>query len=116
MDLTMILDHSTIASMTLDLPGSISISQFKATCLAVLEQVRASGRAIVITKRGKPIAEVGPATSASLGAHWMGSLEGTCEMDDDLFTSVEDPDEWTGDWENVRKGLNPPDMGSGSKK
>ena len=39
---------------------TLSVSKFKATCLAVLEEVRTKKKRIIITKRGKPIAEVVP--------------------------------------------------------
>jgi prevent-host-death family protein len=39
---------------------SMSASKFKATCLAVLEEVARQKTRIIITKRGKPIAEVIP--------------------------------------------------------
>jgi prevent-host-death family protein len=40
--------------------NSLSVSKFKATCLAVLEEVRTNKKRILITKWGKPIAEVVP--------------------------------------------------------
>jgi len=39
---------------------SLSVSEFKATCLAVLEDVKKSKKRVLITKRGKPIAEIVP--------------------------------------------------------
>lgn len=39
---------------------SLSVSEFKATCLSVLEDVKNQKKRIVITKRRKPIAEVIP--------------------------------------------------------
>jgi prevent-host-death family protein len=39
---------------------TISASRFKAQCLALLDEVAASGETIVITKRGKPVARVSP--------------------------------------------------------
>ncbi len=39
---------------------TISVSQFKATCLAVLKDVNQQKKKVLITKRGKPIAEVVP--------------------------------------------------------
>lgn len=39
---------------------TLSVSKFKATCLAVLEEVKRKKKRIIITKRGKPIAEVIP--------------------------------------------------------
>lgn len=38
----------------------MSVSQFKATCLAVLERVRRTGEPLVITKHGIPIAQIVP--------------------------------------------------------
>ena len=39
---------------------TISASQFKAKCLALLDDVAESGQSLVITKRGKPVARVEP--------------------------------------------------------
>ena len=39
---------------------TLSVSKFKATCLAVLEEVNRKKKRIIITKRGRPIAEVIP--------------------------------------------------------
>ena len=39
---------------------SLSVSKFKATCLAVLEEIAQTGKRVLITKRGKPLAEVVP--------------------------------------------------------
>ena len=40
---------------------TFSVSQFKARCLAVIERIRRTGETIVITKKGKPVAQVSPA-------------------------------------------------------
>jgi prevent-host-death family protein len=40
---------------------TIPASQFKAKCLALLDEVAATGESIVVTKRGKPVAQVVPA-------------------------------------------------------
>ena len=39
---------------------SLTVSKFKATCLAVVEEVAKSKKPVIITKRGKPIAELIP--------------------------------------------------------
>jgi prevent-host-death family protein len=44
------MDHETIEQ--------IAISNFKATCLAVLERVRKTGKPILVTRIGQPIAEL----------------------------------------------------------
>jgi prevent-host-death family protein len=38
----------------------IKASEFKAKCLAVLDEVERTRRSVVITKRGKPVAELVP--------------------------------------------------------
>lgn len=39
----------------------ISASQFKARCLALLDEVAEGGSELVVTKRGRPVAKVVPA-------------------------------------------------------
>jgi prevent-host-death family protein len=39
---------------------TLSVSEFKAKCLSVLQDVNKQKKRIIITKRGKPIAEVIP--------------------------------------------------------
>jgi prevent-host-death family protein len=40
---------------------TISVSHFKARCLALIERVRRTGETVLITKKGKPVAQVLPA-------------------------------------------------------
>lgn len=40
----------------------INASDFRARCLSILDRVSRTGERIVILKRGKPVAELGPAT------------------------------------------------------
>lgn len=42
----------------------VTASDFKARCLAILDRVQQTGERIVISKRGLPVAELGPATKA----------------------------------------------------
>jgi len=42
---------------------TVAISEFKATCLALLERVKNTREPILITKKGKPIAQVLPPRS-----------------------------------------------------
>ena len=39
---------------------TIPVSEFKANCLRLLDEVQAKGNRIVITKRGRPVAQVRP--------------------------------------------------------
>lgn len=45
-------------------PDTISISEFKARCLELLETLRSSNGTLVITKHGTPIARVTPVRPA----------------------------------------------------
>jgi prevent-host-death family protein len=53
---------------------SINASDFKARCLRVLDEVQATRHEVVITKRGKPVAKLGPigAARGSLRGAWKG--------------------------------------------
>ncbi len=42
------------------MPKRMSAAEFKAKCLDVLDQVAAGHEAVVVTKRGKPVAQVVP--------------------------------------------------------
>lgn len=44
-----------------DAPRRIAAGEFKARCLKLMDEVAASGRSLVITKRGKPVARLMPA-------------------------------------------------------
>ena len=41
----------------------IPAAQFKSQCLAVMDQVAESGRAVVVTKHGKPVVQIIPVQS-----------------------------------------------------
>jgi prevent-host-death family protein len=55
---------------------SINASDFKARCLKVLDDVQATGAEVVITKRGQPVARLGPIGPArrSLRGAWKGMV------------------------------------------
>jgi prevent-host-death family protein len=74
---------------------TIAISEFKATCLAVLERVRRTGAPIIVTRRGEPIAEVIPPSIASAGDGWLGAMRGTAVIVGDLVS----PASASADWE-----------------
>ena len=42
----------------------VKASEFKATCLRLMDEVAESGETIVITKNGRPISQLGPYRSA----------------------------------------------------
>jgi len=46
----------------------VKASEFKAKCLALMDEVQRTGQGVVITKRGKPIAELLPHRSPNRNA------------------------------------------------
>lgn len=73
---------------------TISISKFKATCLAVLERVRRTGKPVMVTKYGKPIAKVVPPTPEPREGDWLGAMRGTVRYLGDIVGPASDPEEW----------------------
>jgi prevent-host-death family protein len=62
----------------------IPISKFKATCLAVLEQVRKTKKPVLVTRFGKPIAEVVPPSAQPSKSRVLGSMEGSITIHGEL--------------------------------
>ena len=44
--------------MTMDKKLEVAAGEFKARCLALLDEVAETGREIIVTKRGKPVAKL----------------------------------------------------------
>ncbi len=72
----------------------IAISEFKAKCLAVLEQVRATKKPIRVTRFGKPVAEIVPPTLVEDRAAWIGSMKDSMRITGDIISPANDEDEW----------------------
>jgi prevent-host-death family protein len=75
----------------------IAISEFKAKCLALLEQVQKTKKPIRITRFGKPVAEVVPTSPAPM-PDWMGSMKDSIEIVGDVVS----PANQESDWEALR--------------
>jgi prevent-host-death family protein len=73
---------------------TIPISKFKATCLGVLERVRRTGRPVVVTRFGEPIAEVVPPAPATRTSDWLGAMRGRGSIRGDLIVPAVDAEEW----------------------
>jgi prevent-host-death family protein len=72
----------------------VAISEFKAKCLALLEQVRVTRQPIRITRFGKPVAEVVPPTAVMDRKKWIGSMKDTMRIVGDIVSPANDEDEW----------------------
>jgi len=72
----------------------VAISEFKAKCLALLDQVCKTKRPIRITRFGKPVAEVIPPGPAAEPADWLGSMADTMEILGDIVSPVMEETDW----------------------
>jgi prevent-host-death family protein len=72
----------------------IAVSKFKATCLSVLERVRKTRKPILITKFGKPVAQVTPPPAPEGSSTWLGSLAGTGRIVGDIVSPASDEEDW----------------------
>jgi prevent-host-death family protein len=72
----------------------VSISQFKAKCLGLLEQVRKTRKPLRVTRFGKPIADIVPASAVQDRASWIGSMKDSFEILGDIVSPANDPGEW----------------------
>jgi prevent-host-death family protein len=64
----------------------MAAAQFKAQCLAVMDQVSQSGRAVVITKHGKPVVKLVPANEGE--DEIFGALAGIARITGDIENTV----------------------------
>jgi len=73
---------------------SMAISKFKARCLAVLEGVRRTKQPVLITRFGKPVAEVVPPSGPPRPKSWVGSRAGTAKILGDIVSPVSEESDW----------------------
>ena len=81
----------------------IPVTEFKAKCLALLDQIDRDGTTVTVTRRGAPLAMVGPVKKKPFKSS-MGILEGKVKIKEDLLRDFSE------DWEVVRdpeRALNP---------
>lgn len=70
--------------------SEISVSEFKATCLAIIEEIRRTGKSIVVLKNGEPAVEIIPARPKSLkGRRLFGALSSEVLADGDVLSPLE---------------------------
>jgi prevent-host-death family protein len=72
----------------------VGISEFKAKCLSMLEQVRKTRKPIRVTRFGKPVAEIVPPTTRPLRKNWLGCMAGTAKIVGDIVGPISSEDDW----------------------
>ena len=73
---------------------TIKASEFKAKCLQLMDEVAETGRPVVITKNGRPVAQLGPVVSRP--ATLAGAHRGKIAIVGDILAPVD------ADWEAAR--------------
>ena len=85
----MVIDHGMFLHME-----TIAVSKFKATCLAVLQRVKKTGRPILVTRFGHPIAEVVPPRPSTPEEEWLGCMRGRVEITGDVVGPAVEAEAW----------------------
>ena len=62
----------------------VAISEFKAKCLGILEEVRKTQKPIRVTRFGEPVAEVVPSTGEKSKGRKLGSMAGSMKIVGDI--------------------------------
>ena len=73
---------------------TIAISKFKATCLALMEKVRRTGKPILVTRKGQPVAQVVPPPPVSRPKSWLGCLSSKGKITGDIISPACSEGEW----------------------
>lgn len=72
----------------------VTISKFKATCLALLNKVKKTGQPILVTRRGEPIAQVIPPPLPEKPESWLGSFQSTGKIVGEIISPPLDEKAW----------------------
>lgn len=78
----------------------ITVTEFKAKCLALLTEIDEHGGSITVTKRGRPVAKISPAAKPKKLDYMENAWKGLVEIKDDMT-----PLDW-GDFPRTFESLN----------
>lgn len=87
--------------------NEISAGEFKARCLALMDDVRDRGGEYVITKRGVPVARLVPVGTERRSL--LGSMKGTVRVLGDIVSPLDEPWEALEGWPDDGVGPDGPD-------
>ena len=73
---------------------TIPISKFKATCLRLLDNVKKTGKSIIVTRKGEPIALVTPPPPPPKSDLWLGCMKDRIQITGDIISPVLDEKDW----------------------
>jgi prevent-host-death family protein len=73
---------------------TIPAGTFKARCLAIMDEVQAKRQAVVITKRGKPVAKLVPVEQEKDDIFGFMKGKGKIEIKGNIISPALTPEEW----------------------
>ncbi len=73
---------------------TIPAGKFKAQCLAIMDEVQSKRQAVVITKRGKPVATLVPVEQEKDDIFGFLKGKGKIEIKGDIIAPAFTPEEW----------------------
>jgi prevent-host-death family protein len=82
-------DHGLIDQMR-----EVTISEFKANCFSLLNQVQKTKQPLRVTRFGRPIAEIVPIAPQPSRADWFGSMKDSIEILGDIISPANDEQDW----------------------
>ena len=86
----------TIKSDHIRLMKKVLVSEFKARCVGLLNEVHDSRQELLVTKRGRPLALVVPTMFPESGPRIAGDSSGCAHIDADLVETDQ-----SADWESL---------------
>jgi prevent-host-death family protein len=72
----------------------VSISEFRAKCLRILEEVSKTNTPIRVTRFGEPMVDVVPSAPVQGRAAWIGSMKGSMEIVGDILSPANEEHDW----------------------
>lgn len=73
---------------------TIGATEFKATCLRVIDDMNRDGQPVTITRRGRPVAVLSPVPAKAQRPSIIGAMKGTVLRYDEPFAPAAAPEEW----------------------
>jgi prevent-host-death family protein len=72
----------------------VAVSEFKAKCLGLIEEVRKTRRPIRLTRFGKEVAQLVPPSANKASENWLGCMRGTGKIMGDIVGPISDESDW----------------------
>ena len=72
----------------------VSVSEFKETCVALLDKVKSTGQPILVTRQGEPIALISPPPRPEKLESWLGSFKLKGRIVGDIVSPASNEKDW----------------------